>query len=571
MKVTCVNYLLGPGPLASVQNTTFHAKPCAPPQEALALSLVATSSGTPDSITLHGLLRLLASPAVALRSHGTPPELSLTSPAFYDPHTPLEGLPGAILLGIGLHPAEPATAGVVRSAATAGFGALVIKQYSQDLGRIIAVADQSGIALLVVDDEMGWRQLDALLDSALAASAEAGNSLSTLGVGDLFALANAIAAMVGGATAIENLQEQVLAYSTLAHQPIDEDRRQGILGRQVPYLPENAGQYASVFRSQGAVRIEGVRPALDRLAIAVRAGKEPLGSIWVVDQNGDLDVVAERALERAADIAALHMLRARSAYDLARQQRAELLRRLLEGGDDAALIAEQLGLRNSGPFAVIAFQPDIGQAAEMTLVRLLDLVTTQCEAHRQGAHCVLVGTTIYALFADVDPASSGPVEALARQLTERSRVSLAVDLRIAAGSAVPAASDIGRSRHEADLVLLMLASGQSSITYASAHDVRSRLTLLELAAHFRKTPHLTSAAAEKIMEYDAGSGTEYAKTLRTYLDCSRDSARTAAELSLHQNTLRYRLKRLRELFNIDLDQSEDTLVLWLSLHVLEFN
>ena len=117
----------------------------------------------------------------------------------------------------------------------------------------------------------------------------------------------------------------------------------------------------------------------------------------------------------------------------------------------------------------------------------------------------------------------------------------------------------------------MLASGQSSITYASAHDIRSRLTLLELAAHFRKTPHLTSAAAKKIMEYDADSGTEYAKTLRTYLDCSRDSARTAAGLSLHQNTLRYRLKRLRELFNIDLDQSEDTLVLWLSLHVLEFN
>ena len=110
----------------------------------------------------------------------------------------------------------------------------------------------------------------------------------------------------------------MLAFSTLAHQPIDEDRRQGLLGRQVPYLPENAGQSASVFRSQGAVRIEEVRAALDRLAIAVRAGKEPLGSIWVVKPNGDLDVVAEQALERAADIAALHMLRARSAYDLAR-------------------------------------------------------------------------------------------------------------------------------------------------------------------------------------------------------------------------------------------------------------
>ena len=42
-------------------------------------------------------------------------------------------------------------------------------------------------------------------------------------------------------------------------------------------------------------------------------------------------------------------------------------------------------------------------------------------------------------------------------------------------------------------------------------------------------------------------------------------------MSLHQNTLRYRLKRLRDLFGVDLDQPEDTLVLWLGLHVLELN
>lgn len=551
--------------------TTFSGSPCAPTQIWIALSLVATTQKSPDSIALHELLRVLANPGVVLRSEGTPPKLSLTSPSLYDPLTPLKGFPGGILLGLGLHPAEPATTGVIRSAAQAGFGAVIIKQYSQDIGHLVDTADQSCIALLVADDEVGWRQLDALLDSALQATAEAGRSLSPLGVGDLFALANAIAAMVGGATAIENLQEQVLAYSTLADQAIDEDRRRGILGRQVPYLPENAGQYASVFRSRGAVRVEGVRPAMDRLAIAVRAGNEPLGSIWVVDANGDLGSDAEQALVRAADIAALHMLRARSAYDLARQQRAELLHHLLEGSDDVVLIAEQLNLRNAGPFVVVAFQPDMGQADEMAMVRLMDLVTTHCEAHRQGAHCVLVGTTIYALFTEIAGSSFGSIELLARRLTERSHASLALDVKAAAGPTVAAVSEIYRSRHDADLVLLMLASARSSGNYASAEEVRSRLTLLELASLFRKTPRLLSAAAEKIREYDAGSGTDYAKTLRTYLDFSRDSAKSAEALSLHQNTLRYRLKRLRELFNVDIDQPEDILVLWLSLHVLDLN
>lgn len=519
------------------------------------------------SLGIAELLGVLAETGLVLRSQGAPPRVSLLSPSFYDPFSPLEGSRGGILLGIGLHPGDPGTDGVIRKAAEAGFAAVVLKELQQDIGNLAEAADQAGVALLVVDDEVGWRQLNALLDSALNASA--GGSLSPLGVGDLFALANAIAAMVGGATTIENLQEEVLAYSTLADQPIDEDRRLGILGRKVPYLPENAGQYASVFRAQGAVHIEGVRPAMDRLAIAVRAGNEALGSIWVVDANGSLDSEAGLALERAADIAALHMLRARSAHDLARQHRAELLRRLLNGGDDAALAAEQLGLRDSGPFVVVAFEPDLDHAIEMTLVRLLDLVTTQCEAHRQGAHCVLIGTTVYALFTGTDGASFAALEALVRRLIERSRASLAVDVRAASGPAVRAASEISRSRHDADLVLLMLASGRSPGNYASAGEVRSRLTLVELAALFRTTPRLVSPAAERIREYDAGSGTEYAKTLRAYLDFSRDSARTAAALSLHQNTLRYRLKRLREIFGVDLDQPEDTLVLWLSLHLQE--
>lgn len=524
-----------------------------------------------DSIHLPHLLKMLEDTGLVLGSGAVPPRLSLMSPSLYDPFVPLEGLRGGILLGIGLHPADPGTAGVVRDAAEAGFAAVVVKKLHQDIGHLAAVADEAGIALLVVDDDVRWRHLNALLDSALNASADAGSTISPLGVGDLFALANAIAAMVGGATTIENLQEQVLAYSTLEDQPIDEDRRRGILGRQVPYLPENAGQYAAVFRSSGAVRIEGVRPAMDRMAIAVRAGKEPLGSIWVVDVHGDLDGEAEQALERAADIAALHMLRARSSHDLARQQRAELLRRLLEGGDDASLVAEQLGLRNSGPFAVVAFQAEPGRAAETTLVRIADLVTTQCEAHGQGAQCVQAGSTIYAIFPAAAASSLGSIEALARRLNDRSRASLGVELRAAAGPAVDAVSDISRSRHDADLVLLMLASDGFPGTYASAGEVRSRLTLLELAAAFRAAPHLLSAAARRIQEYDADFGTGYALTLRTYLDCSRDSARTAAALSLHQNTLRYRLKRLRDLFGVDLDQPEDTLVLWLSLHVLELN
>jgi len=543
-------------------------------------------------IPLQELLKVLEGSGLGVRTHGPTPVLALLSPSLYDPTAELESLPGGILLGIGLQPADPRTAAVVQEAAAAGFAAVVVKATSEDgLDELAAAADRNGIALLVVEDGVSWRQLDGLLESAVGTLAEANSSLVPLGVGDLFALANAIAAMVGGATTIENLQEQILAYSTLPDQPIDEDRRSGILGRQVPYLPENAGQYAAVFRSEGAVHVKGVGDAaMDRLAIAVRAGTQPLGSIWVVDADGTFDAEARRALESAADIAALHMLRARSSYDLARQQRAELLRRLLESDSDSQLVAEQLALGRKGPFAVVAFQTEVVPGSEeIALARVLDLVSTQCEAYRQGTQCVMLGTTIYALFTEAGPSALPQIGTLARRLIERAAASLRLELRVALGTPVAAVDEISRSKYDADLVLLMLAdggggvgltgagsggagaggAGSAAMAYASAEEMRSRLTLLEVAALFRSKPRLMSPAAAAMLEHDARSGTEYAKTLRTYLAFSCDSAKTAHALSLHQNTLRYRLRRMEEIFGIDPAQPDDMLVLWLSLAVQE--
>lgn len=522
-------------------------------------------------IAITELLQILDGSGLRLVSSQTRLRLPLTSPTLFDPWMPPAGPRSGILLCIGLHPAAPEATDVIRNAAFRGFGALVIKSLSLDVDALAAAADAEGIALLVVDDEIEWRQLDALINSALTTATEARGSLSAPVVGDLFALANAIAAMIGGATAIEDMQEHVLAYSTLPGQQIDEDRREGILGRMVPTLPENAEQYAAVFGAPGSLRVPGASPGLARLAVAVRAGTQLLGSIWVVDATGELDADAERALERAADIAALHMLRARSAADLARQQRAELLRRLVEGGEDSRLVAGQLGLDTSGPFVVLAFQPEFAPTGdELRMARLVDLIAMHCEAHQHGAECVVIGNTVYALFAGPAGADLAGTEAVAHQLVARATTALRVLVRVSVGSLVTTVGQISRSRRDADLVLLLLANRPTPTSVASARDARSQLTLLELAQVFRDTPRLLSQQAQRVIDCDARSGTDYAKTLRTYLDCARDSATTAARLSLHQNTLRYRLRRANERFGIDLGNPDDTLTLWLSLRVVEF-
>jgi DNA-binding PucR family transcriptional regulator len=518
------------------------------------------------------LLEILGGAGLRLASAERDHPLPLTGSVFYDPLAPPTGRRTGILLGIGLHPDSVETEEAIRSAAECGFGAVAIKARSRPVDQIARVADAGGIALLIVDDEIEWRQLGALLDSALATPKDGHGSLSTLAVGDLFALANAIAAMVGGATTIEDLQDHVLAYSTLPGQTIDEDRRESILGRQVPDLPENPEQYSLIFQAAGAIKLRSEPPALPRLAVAVRAGSQLLGSIWVVDSAGDLDIDAERALERAADIAALHMLSAQSAADVARQQRSELLRRVLEGGDDAHLIGKQLGLGPAGPFVVVAFQPEFTNGVdELTVARFNDLVATQCEASYPGTQCAVIGDTIYALFAGIVGFERSAAQSLAHRLVQRAAIALKLEVRVSIGSVASRVARISKSRHEADLVLLLLAQRKVRAPVASADDVRSELALLELAQGFREPLRRVSPAATRVLDWDSQHGTEYAKTLGAYLRNSRDSASTATELSIHPNTLRYRLRRARELLGIDLENPDDTLILWLGLRMAEFD
>ena len=112
----------------------------------------------------------------------------------------------------------------------------------------------------------------------------------------------------------------------------------------------------SCARSSGACRFTAGPGSLPRLAIAVRAGSELLGSIWVVDDDsGPLGRDADEALVQAAGLAALHLLAARTAADQARRQRADLLRRLLADPASAPLVGPQLGLDADAPVAVAAF------------------------------------------------------------------------------------------------------------------------------------------------------------------------------------------------------------------------
>ncbi|MGD1217449.1 PucR family transcriptional regulator [Streptomyces krungchingensis] len=521
-----------------------------------------------DACTLGDLLDVVGGP---VRLHTAPHGLTVpvTEALLHDAHTPLPNAPGALLLAVGVR--ASAAAPLARAAARAGMSGLVVRGPDGPL----AEAEAAGVALLSVDEDAAWHHVHLLLASAIGAVPSGLGSGAALG--DLFALADAVAAAVGGATAVEDPRQRILAYSTVPGQSVDEDRRQGILGLQVPTSPENSEQYRVLFAAGGPVRLPALGTGtgadlLPRLAVAVRAGGETLGSLWVVD-DGNLAPDAEAALAQGASTAAMLLLRARAAQELARHQNGDLLRRLLDGTADPAAAAHRLGLGigpdgGPAPVRVAAFVlgPAVSAAdVEQTALRLLDLVRLQCEA-RYGRHaCVLADGVVYALLPAVGERGGARHKQLVEDVVRRAGQALRVPVRAGLGEVVPGLAEVTASRDDADLVLRVLGP---ELPVASVEEVRARVTLLRLTEVLGESRELSAGAWRTVLAYDAEHGTDYARTLVCWLDAGCDMAGAARLLAVHPNTCRYRLRQARQQLGIDLDDPDERLVLWLQLRAL---
>lgn len=504
-------------------------------------------------------MTLLSDPAGA--------DLAVARTVLWDPHEETMPATAGVLLTAGSRPDDLLQQGTVSRAAQLGFTALVVKAYgdtgSESVQRLARDADSAGVALLLVPDAIEWLHLDSLITSILATAAQTGDA-TTLASGDLFALAGAIAATVGGATSIEDFSRRILAYSHDPDQPIDEERREGILGRQVPDSPGNDAEYRALYLSESVMRFEGANGGLPRMAIGVRVGEELLGSIWVIDADMSLSEESAQVLQAAAPVAALHLLRARATEHLTRQVRRSMVLHLLEGHSGAGAAAEALGLDLAGPFGVLAFAPAAPTETGHHLARLLDLVTLQAEARVGHAGVAHLDGIVHVVVSGARVRREESLRSFAGEVVAASRSTLKLELLGSVSRTVPALAGVPAARAEAGRLLALLRSRPGAPQVATATDMADQL-VLDALAHRLHSEQLASRAAESLIAYDEDHGTDYARCVLAYLDALREVNVAARRLSLHPNTLRYRLRRATELCDLQLADPDHVLVLWLSL------
>ncbi|MGW2865480.1 PucR family transcriptional regulator [Streptomyces sp. NPDC001205] len=496
--------------------------------------------------------------------HGDPARAGeLGGVGIHDPHDEQHYPEHAIVLGNGVHGPER-TARLLRELARAGAAALVVRGPVEACAELEAAAAETGVALLELTRGASWAQLASMLRTLLSEDDVGEIGEQTLGgvpSGDLFALANAIATLLDAPVTIEDRRSRILAFSGRQDEA-DPPRVASILARRVPerYLRihEEQGVFKELYRREGPLHIPpptlGDEIALPRVAIAVRAGDEILGSVWATLRE-PLTKEREEAFREAAKLAALHMLRFRAGTDAQHRLRADLVTTALEGGAGAASALGRLGLAD-GPLLVMALglQPGEGDHAQVAAEcqRLASALGVHLTAVQPRSAVAFLGDVAYALFPVKDTSVSAQERAVQVASNFLERTGARTGAVVGIGSVADDPAALARSRVNADRVLRVLLHGRGLRRVAAIGDVHIDALLLEMRDLVAANRDELAGPIARLADYDARHHAHLVETLRAWLDAFGDVIAASASVFVHPNTFRYRIRRVAEVGGIDL-------------------
>ncbi|RCW43931.1 CdaR family transcriptional regulator [Halopolyspora algeriensis] len=537
--------------------------------------------GTPTAaVPLRQLFITVAEPLVDVLAAPRGFDVEVRDVVIVDPEEDAGTRSGDLVLVIGARGRSAVR--LVRAAARGGAAAVAVKvEGDQDARALRETAIDGGVALLGVRPEVRWEQLEAFARSAvdnarLSTEADVGEAM-----GDLFSLAQTVAAMTGGIVSVEDTANRVLAYSR-SDDEVDELRRLSILGRRGPEpflaMLREWGIYRRLRSGEEVVHIDE-RPDLGirrRMAVGIHAGTQPLGTIWVQEGAQPLSDRSDRALLGAARVAALQLIRHRTETTAAPRFRENLLTGLLDSRIDADSVAGNIGADARKPGVVVVLTLRSGERSEFTdrseielrRAEMTSLISVHAAAYRRSALVTMIGSRVYVLLPDLpdlpDRSAESGVVGLTREIVAAAKNHLRARVQAGIGSVASTLADVAVSRTDADRILDAMAHDVRA-EVATIADVRSRVLVSEVLTLVQDNERVRDPRVALLIEHDAEHGTQFARSVLAYLEAFGEVRVAGEELHVHPNTLRYRIRRAAELGGFDLADPAERLNVHLQL------
>jgi sugar diacid utilization regulator len=331
-------------------------------------------------------------------------------------------------------------------------------------------------------------------------------------------------------------------------------------GRSVDAPPvDEPSRYGGDLLHEGLAEIPAWPGAVlpgPRVSAQVLLGGEVVARIWLPGRLADLGPLDHRALEHAATVSALELLRARTALEVEWRLSGELVSDLLSGNPTALATitsrAALLGHDLRQPHAVLVVKCDGGSSADVQGV--LATVRSVSRSVRPRPLVTALADYVVALWpaSDDDPAAplrSADAVRRAVRVQAGTTASVAVTRPCATLQDHPAAFRIARGAVE-----LSQLRGSRDVTVTLA-DLGIYGLLLQLD-DARELVRFAENLLRPLRDHDAARGTALLETVATHLRHDLSTAATAAALYVHPNTVGLRIRRAEELLGLSLSDVE---------------
>lgn len=394
---------------------------------------------------------------------------------------------------------------------------------------------------------------------------------------DIDELADVIGELLQNPITIEDADHKLIAYSTHG-ESTDQARWSTIMSRRVPEKVLTRlwkdGVFQELLTKDEPVHI----PAKDevglgkRVAIAIRKGSDVLGYIWAIEVNRPITEKDDEILRQAARSAVSRLIQRQGKRKAEEQRRKEFLWELLLGNHSSDTLirqkAESLQMNLTAPYLICVIEA-AGMRLEQYLYPLL---------MRDKLLWVVDGSQIILLIGQ-QGTSRKVEEALIRKVQQFLADSLGKlqshesqgQVTAGYGRSYKAYADIGKSYHEALHALkIKRLFPRETESIHGYHELGIYRYLIKLKQWDEEQGYENERLA-KLKRYDAENQTAMTETLETYLDAAGKVNVTANRLHIHINTLSYRLKRIEEIMQVDLEDMNQRVSLYLELKLDKLN
>lgn len=305
----------------------------------------------------------------------------------------------------------------------------------------------------------------------------------------------------------------------------------------------------------------------------LKVEKRVAGYLSLVEKGEDLDDFDRLVLAYGADVCAIELAKNRAIASAVEQARGDWVQMWLSGTptDDDLLMtrAQQGGFDVESLFVVVIFRAVASGGQSLPLESLMALVRDDM-ARRQIAGAV--GQYVDVIVA-LYPLENAQQTARLRAQVEEVRLQLASRTPsglVTAGMSRPCEGlgglrDAYREAKDAVSIAYELGDKEKTTFYGDL-----KLFQLLLALKDRSLPHLRRFHQEilgALLEHDTRRQSDLIHTLEGFFGANGNLAKAAQDLDVHRNTLVYRLEKIAELTDLDLDDADNRLILHLALKI----